>query len=195
MMTDSQLRAVRRARTILADQLRAGVDLSAPDMLHEFLQMHFAGRTAEALLVLALDDRRRLLAAETIAEGSLRCVGFPLRQIAAFGLWAGATALIVAHNHPASDATPGPTDILTTRGARILFAMLEMNLIEHFVLSGDQVLAVSDFSDESPAAAAPAEDDRLPTIRRFLAGAAALLEPDSPAALLVEAATRTASDR
>src|SRR3546814_10328182 len=42
-------------------------------------------------------------------------VDLPLRQVFATGLAADAAAMIIAHNHPSGDPTPGPEDLRTTR--------------------------------------------------------------------------------
>src|SRR3546814_5024019 len=42
-------------------------------------------------------------------------VDLPMRQVFATGLAADAAAMIIAHNHPSGDPTPGPEDLRTTR--------------------------------------------------------------------------------
>jgi DNA repair protein RadC len=49
----------------------------------------------------------------------------------------GASAIIVAHNHPSGDPTPSPEDVEVTRRLRAVGEMLDIPLLDH-VICGDE---------------------------------------------------------
>ncbi|MFA5990372.1 MAG: JAB domain-containing protein [Sphingomonas sp.] len=59
----------------------------------------------------------------------------PNRAIAARALSLGASAVIMAHNHPSGNSAPSAADICTTRLLARALALLDVRLVDHLVLS------------------------------------------------------------
>jgi DNA repair protein RadC len=87
----------------------------------------------EQLRVLFLNPRNILIADEVMARGTIDAAPIYPREILKRALDLGATALILAHNHPSGDPKPSAADIAATRtiveGGRALGVVLHDHLI------------------------------------------------------------------
>ncbi len=85
-------------------------------------------------MCLYLDARHRLIRAEECARGSLTRVAVYPREIARRALALNAASLIVAHNHPSGAVKPSASDRRLTRVLRDTLALIDVQLIDHFVI-------------------------------------------------------------
>lgn len=107
---------------LVADARRAA-DLLGP-LLHN--------RIGEALAVAHLDQQGRVLG--VIGRGGVAAaVELPLRDIMAEGVRTGASAMVVAHNHPSGDCAPSDADIAATRRLAELGEALGIHLHDHLI--------------------------------------------------------------
>lgn len=97
----------------------------------------FIGAQKEALLCMIFDSKMRLLHVGIIAEGSFSAVAASFRDIAENIIKMGGASVVFAHNHPSSSSEPSPEDVDSTRRILSLLYNFEIELIEHFVVSGD----------------------------------------------------------
>ena len=89
----------------------------------------------EKLVVLLLDIRLCLVAIETVATGSVAHVSVRVSEIFTPAVAAGASALVLAHNHPSGDANPSPEDAELTRAAVAAGAVLDIDVIDHMIVT------------------------------------------------------------
>ena len=91
----------------------------------------------EAMAVLLLDAKHRLLGASVVARGMLSEVHCEPRQVFAPALLANAAAVIVAHNHPSGDPTPSPPDFDITRRFVEAGRILGVGVLDHLIIGTD----------------------------------------------------------
>jgi DNA repair protein RadC len=74
----------------------------------------------------------------------LRCRDRPLKYAAILcrGHALKASGFILVHNHPSGDARPSATDVRTTNILRRLSHELDLPLLEHFIIAGDELTTV-----------------------------------------------------
>jgi len=53
-------------------------------------------------------------------------------------------AAIVAHNHPSSVAEPSQSDIAITRRIKQALALVDISLLDHFIVGGGEVTSFAD---------------------------------------------------
>jgi DNA repair protein RadC len=103
--------------------------------LIDYLSLDMALLPTERLRVLFLNSSNRLLFDETLAEGSVSEAPVYPREIMRRALEVGATALILAHNHPSGDPTPSRSDIDATRRIAIAARSLDICIHDHVIVA------------------------------------------------------------
>lgn len=102
--------------------------------LREHLQATLGILPHEALEVLFLDQRHVLIAHERLLQGSAQRLliepGFMFRRALALG----ASAVILAHNHPSGDPRPSSEDLEATQWLVRLGRMLGVEIAEHLIV-------------------------------------------------------------
>lgn len=101
----------------------------------DYLFAAMAHEPVEQLRVLYLNTRNRLLLDETVAEGSVNIAPVYPREIVRRSLEVGATALILAHNHPSGDPKPSEEDVRVTRLVAAAAAALDIRLHDHVIIA------------------------------------------------------------
>jgi DNA repair protein RadC len=92
------------------------------------------GLAEEHVAVLALDARRRIVAAERISQGSLTMALAHPREVFRAAIKLGAAAVVVGHNHPSGDPEPSPDDRALTRRLREAAEILALPLVDHVIV-------------------------------------------------------------
>ncbi len=132
-----QLMAVMElARRILA---RDGTEDTSPvfgsaEAVYAFMVAHTAGLDVEKLWTLTLNRRNRLLRLVEVTSGTAsQSLAHP-REVFREAVRAGASAVIVVHNHPSGDPFPSTADIRTTRALREAADVLNITLKDHVIV-------------------------------------------------------------
>jgi len=98
--------------------------------------------TREWLLALFVDRDLNLLAVDTIARGTVTGCPVSFAKIAQRGLALEASGFILVHNHPSGDPRPSEPDIRITARLRHVSAELDIPLLDHLIIAGDEVMSV-----------------------------------------------------
>jgi len=88
----------------------------------------------ETLAVLLLDVRLGLIAVEVIAVGTVAHVSVEPREVFAPAVAAGASSVVLAHNHPSGDPEPSPQDIDFTRTMVQAGRILVIDVLDHLIV-------------------------------------------------------------
>ena len=88
----------------------------------------------EALVVLVLNTRRRILGHNLVALGTLDSVNVHAREVFRPVIALAGHAFVMAHNHPSGDATPSEADIRITRDLIRAGQLLKLELIDHIII-------------------------------------------------------------
>ena len=108
-----------------------------------YLQPRFFGRKHEAVFLLCLDAKCKVLACKQVGEGSVNSAGVPIRRMVETALSANATMVVLAHNHPSGLALPSADDIQTTKRLAVALDTVEITLIDHLVFSDDDYVSMA----------------------------------------------------
>ena len=109
----------------------------------EYMLPFFFGRKVETVFLLCLDAKCKVLCCKEIGEGSVNAAGISVRRVVETALSAGATTVVLAHNHPSGLALPSVEDIQTTRRVAMALSAVEIHLADHIVVAdGDYVSMV-----------------------------------------------------
>lgn len=106
----------------------------------DFLVPRFIGRRVEMVFLLCMDAKCKVLSCRKISEGSVNTAGISVRKIVEQALAAGASSVVIAHNHPGGLAIPSNEDIQTTEKIADSLRALDIHLVDHIIVAdGDYV--------------------------------------------------------
>jgi len=112
--------------------------------VRDYLRLAIAEREHEVFVCLWLDAQHRLISCEELFRGSLTQTSVYPREIVKAGLKANAAAVIFAHNHPSGVAQPSQADELLTRNLKEALALVEVKVLDHFIVAGSQTLSFAE---------------------------------------------------
>ena len=92
----------------------------------------------EHCLTLNLDTKHRLLATTTVSVGSVDHTFMAPREVFRDALLHGASALVIAHNHPSGDATPSRDDQLLTRRLTRAGELVGVEILDHIIIGHER---------------------------------------------------------
>ncbi len=141
----AQLAAViELARRSLREGLKSGSALTSPGAVRDYLRLALAAREHEVFVALFLDAQHRVTSAAELFHGTLTQTSVYPREVVKAALAANAAAVIFAHNHPSGVAQPSQADELLTRQLREALALVEVRVLDHFIVAGNQTLSFAE---------------------------------------------------
>ena len=136
----AQLNAVLElARRAITEQLRAGEEFGSPQAVKEYLRLALVGQPYESFHVLFLDVRNRLIEAREMFRGTLTHTSVYPREVVREALAYNAASVMLAHNHPSGIPDPSESDLLLTRTLVQALALVDIRILDHFVVAGHRV--------------------------------------------------------
>ncbi|HTQ77173.1 MAG TPA: DNA repair protein RadC [Burkholderiales bacterium] len=136
--------AFELARRSLGAQLRRGAGLTSPGAVRDYLRLQIGAREHEVFVCLWLDAQHRVIACEELFRGTLTQTSVYPREVVKAALRTNAAAVILAHNHPSGAAQPSQADELLTRNLREALALVEVRVLDHFVVAGSQAISFAE---------------------------------------------------
>ncbi len=114
--------------------------LNSTDRTGAYFMELLAGQKQELLYQVCLDAKGKLLICRCVSKGGVAASPVSVRQIVENALYAGASGVILAHNHPSGVALPSQQDVLVTRRVQEALRPLGVRLTDHIVVAdGDYV--------------------------------------------------------
>ncbi|MEE8338497.1 MAG: DNA repair protein RadC, partial [Xanthomonadales bacterium] len=131
----AQLLAVLElSKRYLHEVLLRGDPLESPGATEQYLKSALRDNPNEVFACLFLDTRHRVIAYEELFQGTIDGATVYPRVVAERALKHNAAALIVAHNHPSGISEPSLADQAITRRLKDALALLDIRLLDHFVI-------------------------------------------------------------
>ncbi|MFV2092112.1 MAG: DNA repair protein RadC, partial [Hyphomicrobiales bacterium] len=129
------LKAIHAAGLRMAQSRIKGRDaLSSWDTLIDYCRVAMAQEEREQFRVFFLDKRNGLMADEVMQHGTVDHTPVYPREVVRRALELGATALILAHNHPSGDPTPSAADITMTKEVEVAANALGIVVHDHIII-------------------------------------------------------------
>lgn len=111
------------------------VRLDRPEKVVEYLRSAFdENPLQEAFFCVYLDRKNHPLGRHLITLGTATSTLVAPREVFRGAILAGATALVVAHNHPSGDPAPSSADVQITRALREAAKIIDIDLLDHVVV-------------------------------------------------------------
>lgn len=88
----------------------------------------------ECFVVLNLNTRRRLRGHHFVSVGTMDTLLVHPREVFRVAIAAGASAIVVMHNHPSGEASPSEADIKITRELIRAGQLLKIDVLDHVIM-------------------------------------------------------------
>jgi DNA repair protein RadC len=132
------------AKRCLGEDLRAGAMLTSPAAVRDYLRLALGGLAHEVFLALLLDSQHRVSKTVELFRGTLTQASVYPREVVKAALAANAAAVVFAHNHPSGIAQPSRADELLTRQLKEALALVEIQVLDHFIVAGNQCVSFAE---------------------------------------------------
>ena len=111
--------------------------LSAPDEIKDFAMEYLRDRDRELLMIACLDNRNKPLSFSKISEGGINGAVVDQRIIFKTALLAGASKIVLIHNHPSGECEPSALDVEATKKVCECGKILDVRVIDHLIIGDD----------------------------------------------------------
>lgn len=98
----------------------------------------------EQLRVMLLDTKNRVMATETVYQGSLNTSLIRVGELFREAIRANCAALIVLHNHPSGDPSPSPEDVAVTRQIVQAGQLLDIEVLDHLIIGRQRFVSLKE---------------------------------------------------
>jgi len=98
----------------------------------------------EKLITISLDAKLKLLCFEVIAIGSVHSIYARPIEVLRASIPLNPYGIILVHNHPSGDPTPGPEDEKFTSNLLINTTSLGLNFIDHIIIGHDRYFSFTE---------------------------------------------------
>jgi len=136
--------AIELARRAMREELRERGALTSPGSVRDYLRVALAHRAHEVFVCIWLDAQHKMVGTEEAFRGTLTQTSVYPREIVKRALARNAAAVIFAHNHPSGVAQPSQADELLTRNLKEALALVEVKVLDHFIIAGNQAISFAE---------------------------------------------------
>ncbi|MVB11930.1 hypothetical protein CAFE_26590 [Caprobacter fermentans] len=103
----------------------------------------FIGRQNEVVVLMLLDSKTRVLYCDVVDEGAVNSASIYIKKIVRLSVQYDAVYAILSHNHPSGNCLPSKQDLSTTRWIYEALDTVEVRLIDHIIVSGNDYLSIA----------------------------------------------------
>lgn len=136
--------AIDRALSILESAMRrSDVAMPDPDAVKQYLALAIGGCAQEQFGVMYLNSQHHLIEFEVMFVGTLTQTSVYPREIASAALLHGASAVVLAHNHPSGNLNPSAADDVLTMRLKTALQLVDVRVLDHVIVSGSQAFSMA----------------------------------------------------
>lgn len=126
-----------------ARPLRDAPVFSSPELLVDYLLGPLTWARRETFRVMFLDAKNRLIADESMGEGTVNHVALYPREVIKRALSLDACSLVLVHNHPSGDPTPSRADVEMTQDVKRAAEVLDMRVLDHIIVGAGRLVSLA----------------------------------------------------
>jgi DNA repair protein RadC len=138
------LAAVELGRRTLTRAVGERLTLTTPQNMAEFLLPQFGIAPVERFGVVLLDTKKQVLRVRLISVGSLDQTVVHPREVFREAVSAGASALVLFHNHPSGDPTPSADDLALTIQMLTAGEVMGIAVVDHVILGEQRYFSLAE---------------------------------------------------
>lgn len=136
---------IDRALEIVGRCLRQpGVMMADPDAVKQYVRLHIGAESIEVFCVMYLDAQNRAITFDRLFTGKLTQTSVCPREVVRAALAHGASAVILAHNHPSGNLQPSRADMSLTLTLKDALALVDVRVMDHVIVSSSAALSIAE---------------------------------------------------
>jgi DNA repair protein RadC len=139
-VTSEQL--LQLTKTALIKESERRPHFSNNKIAMNYLVSYYNNQKNEIFVVLLLDSKHKLIAAETLDIGTVNYINIHPRKLIEAIIKHNATAVIISHNHPSGNPQPSKADIALTDALKPLLVGIDVELVDHIVVAGGSAVSI-----------------------------------------------------
>lgn len=116
------------------------------EQLSRIAVSEFVGKKVESVLLISMDNKRKLLNVTHVFEGSVNSAQFNFRIAVQQALQDNATTVVLAHNHPNGLCFPSQEDLNTTRKFAEVLELVGITLVDHLIVAEGESVSMAESS-------------------------------------------------
>ena len=140
------------AKRMMQSKRSSQIFLDEPQKVWDYLYPEVRADSVEKVWVLCLDRKNKLIRAEPITSGTASGSLVHPREVFRPAIRHGASAIILAHNHPSGDPAPSSADLKVTKKILEASKAVDLSMLDHVIIGEpdacQQSLGFYSFSDE-----------------------------------------------
>ena len=136
--------AIELSRRALKEEMEKRNALTSPGAVRDYLRLALSQREKEVFVCIWLDAQHKAIQIEEAFSGTLTQTSVYPREIVKRAIHWNAAAVIFAHNHPSGVAQPSQSDELLTRNLKEALALVEVKVLDHFIVAGNQAISFAE---------------------------------------------------
>lgn len=109
----------------------------------KFLLSKFIGRSNEAVVLMLLDSKSRMLYCDVVNEGTAVTANIYVKKIVRLAVQYNAVYAILSHNHPSGNCMPSRQDLDTTHWIYDALQTVEVQLTDHIIVSENDFFSIA----------------------------------------------------
>lgn len=138
------LAALELGRRYVGQQLQEPQQLNQPELVKHYLTQQLKHELREVFAVLFLNSQVQLIHFDKLFYGSITQCQVYIQEVLRTAIQHRAVNLIIAHNHPDTDATPSQSDIDLTHQLHAACQLLDIRLLDHVIVGRNQTLSFAE---------------------------------------------------
>lgn len=128
----------------LDSQLRTGQALGRSQAVKDYISTQLRRESREVFAVLCLDNALNLLNYDILFTGGISSCSVCIKHVLRHALTHSASQLIIAHNHPHTDAQPSAADNTLTTELKKACDLIDLSLIDHIIVGRNDTLSYAE---------------------------------------------------
>lgn len=136
--------ALDRALNIVGRALVERPALDNATAVKNYMLLQIGAEPVEHFCVLFLDSQHRAISFERMFRGTIAQTSVYPAEVARLALLYGASAVVLAHNHPSGSVQPSRVDEALTQTLKAALALLSVRVLDHVIVGGGKALSMAE---------------------------------------------------
>lgn len=110
---------------------------NTPKLVYEIAKQYLEGTDRENFIIFMMDRKNNIIGINTVSIGSVSSSVVHPREVFKPAIIAGASGIILVHNHPSGDTAPSKEDIDVTQRLINAGEIIGIQIVDHVIIGDD----------------------------------------------------------